>query len=401
MSMHRASRGVRLQIGLFGRRNAGKSSLLNRVADRECSIVSDTPGTTTDPVARSMEIQPLGPVMMVDTAGLDDTGQLGEQRVRRSRDVVERCDLTVLVVGPRGWSDLEDELLATLKVSSRPVLVVFSHADLWTPEPALVSSLTARGVATISAQLTDPAARVPLVKALVAACPDPRLESPPLLSDLIPSGGLAVLVTPIDPEAPKGRLILPQVQTIRDALDHDAMVLVTKERELRAALNALREPPNLVVTDSQAFLRVAGDVPSGVPLTSFSVLFARLKGDLDAYAAGARRIEELRPGDRVLIAESCAHHPTGEDIGTVKIPRWLEQYVGGGLSIDHVKGGFPSNVSDYRLVIQCGGCTKSRREIMSRIARCEANDVPVTNYGLCIAYTLGIFDRALQPFERP
>ncbi len=395
----RTPRGLRLHIGLFGRRNVGKSSLLNAVTRQEVSIVSAQAGTTTDPVEKPMELLPLGPVLFIDTAGIDDEGALGELRIQRTRKAFERCDLGVLVAEAGTWGPYEEGILEQLAARSLPGIVVFNKSDLGAAPAALQEDLRARGL-----QVTEAAAALgrgvtELRQALLACLPEDFLHPPALLADLLPAGELAVLVVPIDKEAPRGRLIQPQVQAIRDLLDGDSYCLVVKERELRDALDRLRRPPALVVTDSQAFLKVAADTPPEVPMTSFSILFARAKGDLASQVQGAMAVERLRSGDRILVAESCAHHPISEDIGRVKIPRWLSQYVGGKLTFDHVQGrDFPEDLTPWKLVIHCGGCTTNRREILGRLLRCQAQGVPMTNYGLVIAYSLGIFARALRPF---
>jgi [FeFe] hydrogenase H-cluster maturation GTPase HydF len=397
--MQTSPRGSRLHIAVFGRRNAGKSSLLNALTGQQVSIVSDVAGTTTDPVEKSMELQPLGPVQFIDTAGLDDEGDLGRMRVEKSLKVLERTDIAILAVTASGWSDAEARFAAGCLERKVPVIVVFTQADRAAPDADLVAKLTADKLPVVITSSTARTGLSELRQALIRVCPDDFLNPPSIVSDLLPPGGLAVLVVPIDKEAPKGRLILPQVQTIRDLLDGDQMALMVKERELRDALARLGRKPDLVITDSQAFLKVAADTPDDVPMTSFSVLFARYKGDLDTFAAGAAAIEHLKSGDRVLIAENCTHHPIGEDIGRVKIPRWLTQYVGGKLETNVYSGhDFPTDLSSYQLAIHCGGCTTNRREVLSRIERCREAGVPITNYGVAIATSLGITERALAPF---
>lgn len=394
-----ASKAFRLHVGIFGRRNAGKSSLLNALARQDVAIVSAEPGTTTDPVEKAMELQPIGPVLLIDTAGLDDEGGLGVQRVERSRRVLERTDLGLLVVAGGDWGEPEETLLAELAARGVPALVAFNRSDEAAPAPVALVRLAAAAIPWTATVATTGAGLDALREAIIARAPVELREEPALLSDLVGPGELAVLVVPIDKEAPKGRLIMPQVQAIRDLLDGDALSLVVKERELAEALALLKRPPRLVVTDSQAFLKVAADVPPAVPLTSFSILLSRHRGELVLQTEGALAIGRLVPGDRVLIAEACSHHPVGEDIGRVKIPRWLTQVVGGPLRIDTVQGlDFPPDLADYKLVVHCGGCTITRRTVLNRLGRCREAGVPVTNYGLAIAASLGILERALSPF---
>lgn len=397
--MNAAPRGVRLHIGIFGRRNVGKSSLLNALTRQQVSIVSPEPGTTTDPVEKPMELLPLGPVLFIDTAGIDDVGALGAKRVERTMKVLDRTELAVLVLAEEGLGSLETGLLDAFEQRKIPVLPVLNKTDLAKPDEATLDRLVHRGLSPITFSATTGMGLPELREALVALAPDEFLNAPTILSDLVPPGECAVLVVPIDKEAPRGRLILPQAQAIRDLLDHDAYALVVKERELREALDRLARKPALVVTDSQVFLKVAGDTPADVPMTSFSILFARQKGDLLAFARGALAIDSLRPGDRIAVAEACSHHPIGEDIGRVKIPRWLGQYIGGALEVEQVQGrDFVDDPTRYKLVIHCGSCMLNRREVLSRIFTCQRAGVPITNYGMAIAYSLGIFERALQPF---
>jgi [FeFe] hydrogenase H-cluster maturation GTPase HydF len=397
--MQSTPKSLRLHIGLFGRRNVGKSSLLNAITRQQVSIVSSFAGTTTDPVEKPMELLPLGPVQFVDTAGVDDEGALGEMRIARTRAVLDRVDLGIIVTEAGGWGDFEQALLAELKGRKVPVLVVFNKSDLKAPSssernrlegmdalPVVVSSLTGAGLGEVR-------------EGLLKLAPADFFENRRLVADLVPPGEVAILVVPIDKEAPKGRLILPQVMTIRDLLDAESMALVVQERELKNALNRLNAPPALVVTDSQAFLKVAADVPKGIPMTSFSILMSRFQGSLAEQVRGTLGIEKLKGGDTVLIAETCSHHPVGEDIGRVKIPRWLTQYVGAKVEFAHTQGrDFPHDLSPYRLVIHCGNCTGNRKEMFSRLHRCKEAGIPMTNYGLTIAYSLGIFERALTPF---
>lgn len=397
--MEKAPKSLRLHIGLFGRRNAGKSSLLNAMTRQEVSIVSETAGTTTDPVEKPMELLPLGPVLFIDTAGIDDAGALGEKRVQKTRQVFDRTDVGVIVVDAGRWDTFELGILHELRERGVPSVVAFNKSDLAQPQAALLEELRTSHTPWVETVASEGRGVLELREALVQTAPEDFVRAPAIAADLVPPGELAVLVVPIDMEAPKGRLIVPQVQTIRDLLDGDAYCMVVKERELRDALGRLTRPPALVVTDSQAFLKVAADTPPDVKLTSFSILFARQKGDLCQFVEGALAIDRLRPGDRVLVAEACTHHPIGDDIGRVKIPRWLKQYVGGDLQITTIQGrDFPADLAGYRLVIHCGACMWNRREMLTRLVRCRQAGVPVCNYGMTIAYTLGIFDRALAPF---
>lgn len=394
-----APKGLRLHIGLFGRRNVGKSSLLNALTRQRVSIVSDVPGTTTDPVEKAMELLPLGPVLFIDTAGLDDVGSLGELRAEKTRQVFDRTEVGVLVAEPGRWTSFEEQILAELKARGIPGIVVLNKMDLGAPDPALVERLRQESNRVVLVSVQQGRGLEEVRQALLEAAPADFINNPAILGDLVGPGELALLVVPIDKEAPRGRLILPQVQAIRDLLDHNCLCMVVKETELALALERLRVPPRLVVTDSQAFREVAAVLPQTIPMTGFSVLMSRFKGDLTAQVQGTMAIDRLNPGDRVLVAEACTHHPIGEDIGRVKIPRWLEARVGGKLEFTTVQGhDFPADASGFKLVIHCGACMWNRREMLSRIQRCMQAGVPITNYGLTIAYSLGIFERALQPF---
>jgi [FeFe] hydrogenase H-cluster maturation GTPase HydF len=397
--MQPAPRSLRLHIGIFGRRNVGKSSLLNAITRQRVSIVSEFAGTTTDPVEKPMELLPLGPVQFVDTAGVDDEGALGELRIERTRAVLDRVDVGVVVTEGGGWGAFEDALVGELESRRVPVLVVFNKSDVRMPDTGELAHLQLARIPSVTVSSLTGAGVVDVREALLSQAPADFFDSRRLVTDLVPPGEVAVLVVPIDKEAPKGRLILPQVMAIRDLLDGESMALVVQERELRRALERLTRPPVLVVTDSQAFLKVAADVPAAIPMTSFSILMSRFQGDLAEQVRGTLGIERLKGGDRVLVAEACTHHPVGEDIGRVKIPRWLTQYVGAKLEFSHVQGrDFPSDLVPFRLVVHCGNCVGNRREMMSRIHRCRVAGVPITNYGLTIAYSLGIFERALAPF---
>jgi [FeFe] hydrogenase H-cluster maturation GTPase HydF len=400
--MRDAPKGLRLHIGVFGRRNVGKSSLVNAITGQPVSIVSDTPGTTTDPVEKAQELSPLGPVVFIDTAGLDDTGELGALRVKRTEKALERADVALLVTEAGCFGEDEARLAARLVASDTPFAVIVNKIDTVSPTPEELSRVAAvcdpaAPVIPVSAAQGDGIAAIK--EALVRLAPDDWFAEPRLVGDLLRAGELAVLVVPIDLGAPKGRLILPQVQAIRDILDSDARAMVVKERELRDAFAQLSIPPALVVCDSQVVLKTAGDTPQDIPLTTFSILMARFKGDLARLAEGAAAIDRLRPGDRVLIAEACTHHPLADDIGRVKIPRWLRQYAGGGVDVE-VKAGaaFPEDLSPYALVVHCGACVVNRKAMLSRLYQAMRQGVPMTNYGLCISFLQGVLPRVLEPF---
>lgn len=395
----RTPKSFRLHIGIFGRRNAGKSSILNALTHQDVSIVSEIAGTTTDPVEKPMELLPLGPVLFIDTAGIDDVGDLGEKRVAKTLAVFDRTDLGVIVTNFNDWGEYEEQLIDEFKNRDLPFLIVFNKSDLFEEDLDLTAILGQSKIRFVLTSVTEHTGLLELRQLLIKSAPDDFINRPSILADLVGPGEAAVLVVPIDKEAPKGRLILPQVQSIRDLLDNDSFSIVVKERELREALSRFNKPPKLVVTDSQVFLKVAADTPPEIPMTSFSILFARFQGDLNEMVRGAMAIDRLKTGDKVLIAEACSHHPIGEDIGSVKIPRWLTQYVGGKLQIDNMRGhDFPANISEYKLIIHCGACMWNRREMLTRIMKARQAGVPITNYGLTIAFSLGIFERALQPF---
>lgn len=394
--MQNTPKSLKAHIGIFGRRNAGKSSLLNALTNQDISIVSDTAGTTTDPVEKSMELLPLGPVVFVDTAGIDDEGALGEKRVEKTKKVIDRIDLAIIVCDERGFGVFEEKLADEFNLRKTPIVVVGNKID---ENSAPLKFSQDKNFEVIYTSAKTKQGIDNLKQSIIKNVPEEFVMPLTIASDLIPAGETAVLVVPIDLEAPKGRLILPQVQTIRDLLDNDSIVVVAKERELRRTLDNLKNPPKLVITDSQAFLKVSADVPKNIKLTSFSILFARLKGDLNEFVKGTLAIENLKSGDKVLICESCTHHDIGDDIGRVKIPRWLTQYTGKKLEFEHFAGhDFPDNIKDYSLIIHCGACMTNRREILSRILKAKHANVPMTNYGLTIAYSLGIFERALEPF---
>ena len=391
-------KGFRLHIGIFGRRNVGKSSLLNAITRQNVSIVSDQAGTTTDPVEKPMELLPLGPVLFIDTAGIDDVGALGELRIQKTRAAFDRSDMGVIVCDAL-WGDFEEKIMGELQKREIPFVVVFNKIDRAPPPPEIVTRLRDADIVCIETAANAKQGIAEFRQALLDGAPADFVNNPVIAADLVGPGEVAILVTPIDKEAPKGRLILPQVQTIRDLLDHGAFCVVAQDAELPAALASLSRPPKIVITDSQAFDRVAEMTPPGIPLTSFSILYSRFKGDIVTQTRGTLAVRDLRPGDRVLVAEACSHHPIEDDIGRVKIPRWLNNFVGGELEYHTMQGrDFPENLSEYKIVIHCGACMWNRRSVLSRLLQCRRAGVPMTNYGLLIAYSIGIFERALAPF---
>ena len=390
--MNQTPSGERVHIAFFGRRNAGKSSLVNAFTGQEMAIVSDVKGTTTDPVSKAMELLPLGPVMIIDTPGIDDEGELGALRVRRTRQVLNKTDLAILVVdATAGMGEAERELTALLEQKNVPWVLAWNKADLLPEVP------TASGNAIWVSALTG--LHIQELKELAARAAHRAEPKRPLVSDLLEPGDVAVLVVPIDKAAPKGRLILPQQQTIRDILEAGASALVCRDTELPQTLARLAQPPRIVITDSQVFGKVSKLVPPGIPLTSFSILMARYKGDLPLAVSGAAAVEGLRDGDKVLIAEGCTHHRQCDDIGTVKIPNWLRKYTGVQPEFVFSSGNqFPEDVGEFKMVIHCGGCMLPEREMKYRLACCADQGIPVTNYGILIAYLNGILKRTVEPF---
>lgn len=407
--MQTTPKSLRITIGLFGRQNVGKSSVVNALTRQPVSIVSPVKGTTTDPVEKAMELLPLGPVLFIDTAGVDDDQEiLGELRADTTRKMLSRCDCALLVYEAGTWGKPEEELLATITAQKIPVIVVANKVDL-VADADSADATDANAAGTVPA--LDPAIPQVLVSAqtkqgfdtlfntLLTTLPESLLENPALVRDLVNPGDTVILVIPIDKEAPKGRLIMPQVQTARDLLDGGALPYLVRDTELETALASLKEPPALVITDSQVFQHVATIVPESIPLTGFSVVMARAKGDLTSEARALERLAQLKSDAHILIAEACTHHPISEDIGTVKIPRLLHKALGDEITIDHAQGkDFPENLADYDLVIHCGGCMLNRRTMLSRIQACTQAGVPLTNYGLVLAYFSGIAPRALKPF---
>lgn len=402
-------RGERLHIAIFGRRNVGKSSLINALTKQDVAIISDIPGTTTDPVYKTMEILPIGPVVLIDTAGLDDQGKLGSERVRRTLGVLAKTDLALLVVDQE-WDSWEEELLSAVTKRALPVIIVLNKEDERdsghqfsvgekTVREKIELTLAGRSVPLAGVSAKKGYGIEELKNVIIKAAAQGG-EEQSILGDLVTPGDVVILVTPIDLAAPKGRLILPQMQVIRDLLDHGAQALVIQETELEQALEGLTRPPRMVVTDSQVFKLVNELTPPDISLTSFSILFARYKGNLPLLVSGAKAIDKLQIGDKVLIAEGCSHHRTDDDIGKVKIPNWLEQRVGGKLQYTWSSGGtLPEDLEQFRLIIHCGSCMLNRRQMLSRLDLIQASGVPVVNYGVAIAYLHGILERVLSPFS--
>ncbi|NLW44224.1 MAG: [FeFe] hydrogenase H-cluster maturation GTPase HydF [Syntrophomonadaceae bacterium] len=395
--MQDTPRANRLHIAIVGRRNAGKSSLINALTNQDIALVSEVPGTTTDPVFKAMEILPIGPCMIIDTAGLDDTGDLGELRVKKTLEVLNQADLVVLVIDPLlGITDFDLEIKNEIEDRNLPLVGVVNKADLVDIDLGVLEKQLGLTLIKVSAATGEGIEE--LKKRIIQEAPF-DFEEPHIVGDLIEPGDICVLVIPIDSAAPKGRIILPQVQTIRDILDHAAVAVAVQHTELRETLNKLTEKPKIVITDSQAFARVAADTPDDVWMTSFSILYARYKGDLAELVRGAKAIKSLQPGDKVLIAEACTHHRQPDDIGTKQIPRRLEQLVGGELDISWSSGmGYPENLEEFKLIIHCGACMINRKQMLNRIRRARNRGVPIVNYGVFLAYANGILERALKPF---
>jgi [FeFe] hydrogenase H-cluster maturation GTPase HydF len=390
-------------IGIYGRRNNGKSSLINSLAGQDIAIVSDHAGTTTDPVKKSFEITGFGPVILVDTAGIDDSGDLGQKRVDRTLRTLDIIDLALLVVTNNSWGEYENDLIVKFNEKDIPVIVIHSKSDLEVPTNEFKSRvLSYSGTPLFEFSANDKRNYEELITLIKESIPEHSFKTPALLGDLINYGDIVLLITPIDVEAPEGRLILPQVQAIRDILDNDAVAIVLKEREVDAFLKKTKIKPALAVTDSQVFVKADASVPKDIPLTSFSIMLARFKGDFDNYLKGTPKISDLKDGDRVLLLESCTHHISCDDIGRTKIPRWITSFTGKDIKYDVVAGLdiLPRPVTDYSLVIQCGGCMITRKQLHNRLHAAIKAGVPVTNYGMAIAYVQGIYKRAVEPFTK-
>lgn len=393
-------KSMRLHIGIFGKTNVGKSAFLNKITNQDTSIVSDIAGTTTDVVEKSMELLPIGPVNFLDTAGIDDETTLGEKRIEKTKKIINRTDIGVIICDYNGIDNYEKDLIKEFNSLQIPYLIVINKNDIREIEPNKlneIAELTDNII--ITSTLSDKDLIYKFKDKLVKLLPEDFVNTPKIAGDLIPAKSTVILVIPIDKEAPKGRIILPQVQTLRDLLDSYCMSYVVKETELKDALDNLKTPPSLVITDSQAFKTVSEIVPENIPLTSFSILFARLKGDLSAFKQGAEAIESLKDGDKVLILESCTHHAIEDDIGRVKIPNLLKKRTGKNLIIENYAGHDFPDISNYKLIIHCGACMTNRREILSRILKANEAGIPITNYGITISYCLRILPRAIKIFD--
>lgn len=396
-------REAKPHIGIYGRRNNGKSSLINSLAGQDIAIVSSQPGTTTDPVKKSFEITGFGPVILIDTAGIDDTGDLVDKRVDRTIRTLETIDLALLVVTSNLWGDYEDNLIRKFNNQDVPFIVIHSKSDIEEPSHDFKNKVLAvTGTSLFEYSSVDKRNYEDLINRISTTIPEHSYMTPTLLGDLIKYGDIVLLITPIDVEAPAGRLILPQVQAIRDILDNEAVAVILKEREVDSFLKRTKIKPALAITDSQVFVKADASIPDDIPLTSFSIMLARFKGDFENYLKGTPKISKLKDGDRVLLLESCSHHVSCDDIGRTKIPRWISNFTGKKIEYDVVAGydPLPRPITDYSLLIQCGGCMITRKQIYNRLQTAIKAGVPVTNYGLAIAYVQGIYSRAIAPFVK-
>ncbi|MFH1394882.1 MAG: [FeFe] hydrogenase H-cluster maturation GTPase HydF [Candidatus Omnitrophota bacterium] len=401
--MKTAPKSVRLQIGLFGRTNVGKSSFLNYVLGQDMSITSPVPGTTTDIVEKAMEFLPVGPVVFLDTAGVDDVSSLSVKRMEKTKKIFDRSDIILLITEPNVWGEYEEEIFVQAKKRNTPVIIIVNKIDLTSPDSVFIDLIKTQTGRVVFCSCADSVNREELIKSLkehvVEICPTDFIKPNSLMKGIVPSGGVAVLIVPIDMEAPKGRIILPQVQAIRDALDNDSSAFIVKENGYKNVLNSLKKPPDIVICDSQVVKKMVEETPDYVNCTTFSILFAHNRGNLEPAAASAAAIKNLRPKDKVLILEACSHHPIEDDIGRKKIPAWLSEYVGGDLDIDVYAGrDYPDDFSGYKLVIHCGGCMITKRETFFRYERAKKAGVPITNYGVCISFLAGVLSRVLAPF---
>jgi len=399
--MYSTPKGLRIHISIFGRTNVGKSSFLNCLTQQDVAIVSSTPGTTTDPVEKPMELLPLGPVLFIDTAGLDDLTNLGKLRIEKTLKVFDRSDIVILVTEANKWTEYEDFVLSEAQKRNIPVLVALSKIDILEPSEEIKKNLKEKNIPFIEINnLLKNWDTVSNVKTkLLEILPNELIEQPPLISDKIKAKDLIILVMPQDKEAPKGRLILPQQQVLREILDINAMAFVINEKNLKPALDSLKIKPKLVITDSQVFDEVLKNVPEDIDITSFSIIFSRNKGDLKEFLEGVKFIDKLDDNDKVLISEACSHHPIGDDIGRCKIPRWIKEKIKKNINFEVYAGkDFPKDLKKYKLIIHCGACMLNRKEMMSRIYKAKTNNIPITNYGIAIAYLKNGLERAVKIF---
>lgn len=401
--MQSTPKSMRLQIGLFGRTNVGKSSFLNMIAGQDIAVTSHIPGTTTDVVEKAMELLPVGPVMFLDTAGTDDTSELSDARLKKTSAIFGRADIFIVITENEKWGEFEEKIVSEAQKRNTPAMVVINKIDIEKPSLQFLDLVKTKSSNLVSCSSIDKTFRERYItefkETLIKILPEEHISQPSIIGDKLKPGGIAVLVVPIDLQAPKGRLILPQVQTIRDLLDNDAAAIIVKEQEYAHLLTRLTSKPDIVVCDSQVVQKMVADTPEDVPCTTFSILFARFKGDLIEEVKGAAQIEKLKKGDKVLISEACSHHPAEDDIGRVKIPRWLRQFTGLNLEIDVCSGrDYPQNLDNYKLIIHCGACMLTRREMISRIKKASDENVPITNYGVAISLLQGVLQRVLTPF---
>jgi [FeFe] hydrogenase H-cluster maturation GTPase HydF len=401
--MNSKGRESKPHIGIYGRRNNGKSSFINSLAGQDIAIVSDHAGTTTDPVKKSFEITGFGPVILIDTAGIDDDGELGLKRVDRTIKTLEIIDMGILILTENSWGKFEDGLIHKFNDHDLPFIIIHSKSDIYQPtEEFRKRVLAATGIPLFEFSSLDKRNYEELITLIRNTIPEHSYNTPSLLGDLISYGDIVILITPIDIEAPAGRLILPQMQAIRDILDNEAVAIVLKEKEVDAFLKKTGIKPALAITDSQVFVKADASIPRDIPLTSFSIMLARFKGDFENYLKGTPKISALNDGDRILLLESCTHHVSCDDIGRTKIPRWINNFTGKKLEYDVVAGldSLARPVTDFSLVIQCGGCMITRRQLHNRLQPAINAGVPVTNYGMAIAYVQGIYERAIAPFVK-
>ncbi len=399
--MNSAPKGERLIITIIGRTNVGKSSLINALTGQDIAIVSNFAGTTTDPVKKNYELLPIGPVSIYDTAGIDDMGELGELRIKATNKVIYRSDVIVLVTDDKGLNKYEFELIEKFKKINISFIIAFNKMDNHIIKDEDIDFCKNNNIKWINISSKNDTNIELLKEMIIDIIPDYFKAEKVIVSDLIKGGDIVLLIVPIDLAAPKGRLILPQVEVIREILDSDAVAMVVKEREIQSALEKLNTKPALVITDSQVVLKVAGDIDDDIPFTTFSTLFARYKGDIDVLIKGANKIDELKDGDRILIAEACSHHVQSDDIGTVKIPRWIRQYSGKQLEFEKFSGNdFPEDVEKYALVVHCGSCMLTSLEFKRRLRECELKNIPITNYGVCISKVHGVLERVIRPFYK-